>query len=1103
MGFTNEQMQAITERGTNILVSAGAGSGKTAVLSERILSHLKEGVDLDQLIVLTFTKAAAAEMKERIEQKIKDEVMAGNKALEPQLEKISTANITNFDSFTQNFVKRYHYLLGVESQLSIIDKQIVHEKLSEYIDTYLKNGIEANNQELIWLIEQYAVSYNDYEKLVQLLVELYPKFADYRAANHDFKFQIELDHFKQQFVQMINEIIKRMNDEIKKIHESCTEEIALKHAEGVSERYAIIQEVTSISSFQAMIDEYVYQREIKKNYPAISKALSEETLAFFTKQKELLDKKLMADLLKYSTMLKGVSIESQIEFHHKINEVLIDLYLNVEKQLLEFKHANSSFEFIDFSVMLIKVLEDYPDIRNELRSNLVEIMVDEYQDTNDIQEKIISLLANNNFFCVGDQKQAIYRFRGGNPDLIDAKYQAYSATSSENSQVNGKNIDLNKNFRSKEDVLTQINLVFENIMSKEYGGVEYNASQRLNFGNDKLSLSGQSKMEVCFVPSDYKDQGFKERHLYEAAIIAKDIKAKIASSKVVQDDSLRQPVYSDFAILTGSKATYNDIKKVFEYYQIPLVSGNAEPFKVAQEFIVFKNLLMLLEILFNHEHKNEDKLFGLVVIARSYLFRLSDQVIQDAVLFIRSKSNFHEAVQESSFKEIYHLIKNIKAENTFVNLQTISLEIINEFNLIGKLILLENPVVAEQRLNYLVKLMSNFDNLNYSLAQVVDYFEKIYAGDEKIDIEFEQILNIDVDAVKIMTIHKSKGLQFKYCYIIEMNKQFNRSHTLHELSPKIIFTKQQMFVADMRNEFLFKPLLKELHGRADFKEAISEKIRLFYVALTRAEEKLIFFVDQLVDKKGNEKKTPALDVQSFNCFADMLVPLLPQLEKQLDLISYEIPEDEINDIGRGISNKMNERNPKYESVVEYRELETKLKTTTSSRASMHNFELTNSEEQYVLAKGNELHELIEMTDFNLIASGETVIPVELTKLVELFRENQLLDPSFNYYHEYQFNYQIGTETKNGIIDLLVHDTNTNKYYIIDFKLSKIDKPEYELQLNTYYNYLINRFGEKIDCDLILISLNQNILKRMKKWYNNIGGKHNEDIWLWRHNVNSQ
>ena len=440
--WTKEQESAIYECGKNIIVSAGAGSGKTAVLSERVLEKVMHGTDVDRLLILTFTKAAAAEMKERIRKKIKK-----NNLVE-QLNKLDNSYITTFDSYSLSIVKKYHYLLNVKKNVNIIENNVLNIKTQEYLDEVMEEKYLEKDNNFCKLINDFCIKDDDDIKasILNLNNKLNMKYDKKEYLNNYLE-----KYYSEEYIM----------DKIKQYEELLKSKVKLfditlyKLGDMVDTDY--FTKLMDMCNNLINSDNY---HDIKTSVEVITRLpnLPRGSDEFTKKTKD--DLKGVLDEIKSLTYFTSIDeIKNNILMTKPYVEAIIDIINKLDSKIEFYKHENDLYDFVDISKMAIKVVMENNNIRDEIKNYFLEILVDEYQDTSDLQEAFISLICNDDLYMVGDVKQSIYRFRNANPNIFREKYNNYEKNNG------GMKIDLLKNFRSREEVLNNINLIFDYIMS--------------------------------------------------------------------------------------------------------------------------------------------------------------------------------------------------------------------------------------------------------------------------------------------------------------------------------------------------------------------------------------------------------------------------------------------------------------------------------------------------------------------------------------------------------------------------------------------------------------------------------------------------------------
>lgn len=1012
--WTLEQLDAINLDNSNIIVSAGAGSGKTAVLSERVIRKLKDGVDIDSLLILTFTKAAAGEMKERIRKKI-----TNDSSLEGQLSKIDSAYITTFDAYALALVKKYHYLLNLSSNIKIAESSIISIQKEHILDGIMDSYYAKNDKCFLNLINDFCIK--DDLEIRRAILNINSKM-DMIYDKEKYISDYILKFYSDEYIDSkINDFQKLLCNKVLEIEDSLSNlksYVDSTYYDKIKESLSNLIKSFDYESIKSNIniklpnlpkDSEIGSKEIKDNIASIIKELKE--LLIYADVKEI--KKGILATKKYTT-------------------VILDIIDKLDKEIKEYKFKNDIFEFNDIASMAIKLLADNEDVRLDLKNKFNEIMIDEYQDTNDLQDLFISYIENNNVYMVGDIKQSIYRFRNANPKLFGDKYRNYS-----NNQ-GGVKIDLNKNFRSREEVLEDINSIFNNIMFINRGNADYKNSHQMVFGNDLYTTSGRNENNnhLELLNYNYDNSSSFTKTEMEIFIIAKDIKEKIDSKYQVFDIELgynRTINYSDIAILMDRTTNFDLYKKIFEYFNIPLTLYKDEKITDNINLNIIKNILILIMKVKSQEF---DKSFEycFMSILRSYLFNTSDEEIFN---MIRTK-NYNYILLD----KINYLSLNIESNS----LDQIIRLIIKEFNIYDRLVLIgdiNNNMVC---LEYLVNLTSTLAAQGYTLSDFIDYLDDIIAN--KYDIRFLVDKNNN-DSVKIMTIHKSKGLEFKVCYYSGLYSKFNIS----DIKDYFIFDNEFGIITPYIDSGIHFTIYKDLLKYRFIEEEISEKIRLFYVALTRSKEKMIMVASVDFDKPKKNKYMSFLDI--VGDIKDIIPNIIDINVDDLHLTKN------YNDITKvNIKEKVNIDNSslvvsEYKQDTVYEE---------NRHFSKNNTKLLSKEEVNNIKYGKQIHLLFENTNF-LNPDYQNMSDNE-RKLIDKFISTGILDGAINVYKEYEF-MDINNDIKyHGIIDLLLE--YEDEFKIVDYKLKNIKDDEYLKQLNGYKNYIEKVSDKKVSIYLYSI-----------------------------------
>lgn len=1007
--WTKEQNDAIYKSGTNIIVSAGAGSGKTAVLSERVIDKLKQGIHINELLILTFTKAAASEMKERIRKKIKKENLV------QELDMIDAAYITTFDSFALSIVKKYHYLINVSKDVNIIEESVVKIKKEEFLDEIFEEKYR-NDNDFKKLISDFCVK-DDKEIRTQILnisdkldmlIDKIDYLKNYQFSDINKDINSYLIYIKKQ-VLSLEDIITELSDYI--------------DSEYLNKLYESINPLLSSVTY----DEIKINSNLK--LPPLPRGSLDET----KKIKDKLNKKIKSinDLCSYENI---DNIKDTILKTKDYVKVIIDIILNLTKKINYYKHQNDLYEFTDIALLAIKIVKENPHIALELKNSFKEIMIDEYQDTNDLQEEFIKYISSNNVYMVGDIKQSIYRFRNANPNIFKNKYDSYSK------EIGGIKIDLNKNFRSRKEVLDDINLIFNLIMNDDIGGADYLKTHQMVFGNNAYINEGATKQDYDLEILEYENNNNNfSKDEVECFLIANDIKNKIDNNYQVFDKDelvLRKARYSDFVILLDRSANFDLFKKIFEYHQIPLNILKEEKMNNDQDIYVLNNLIKFV-IKVNNKEYDSDFRYLFISIMRSFIYNEKDDVIFKYFL----NKNYYDSDLFKKAKEI-----SIDFSPSYV-----INEILEKFSFYEKLITIGNIEASLIKVDQIIDMANNLTD--YDIILFSNHLDKMIRENYQIKYQINNDLG---DAVKIMTIHKSKGLEYHICYFANMYKSFN----IRELNEKFLYSNKYGIVTPYFDEGIGNTIYKTLIKEDYIKEEISEKIRLFYVALTRAKEKMIMVIPYSEINSFNKELVLKNDIkEQYRSFLDIINSIKNRLEKYLikvDVLNltkdYNLIKENNYDIFE--LEKLNVEN----IIVENEEIK-------ESNFSKKINEVITKDKKKLLKFGTEFHELLENLDFNKEINLENKFYQE--KISNFLKSDILKNyQDAKIFKEYEFMYIKDDIKYHGIIDLMLeYDDHID---IIDYKLKNIDDKKYVEQLNGYKSFIESKSNKKVNLYLYSI-----------------------------------
>lgn len=1010
--WTDEQWNAIYDKGHNIIVSAGAGSGKTAVLSERVIENLKSGMSIKEVLLLTFTKAASLEMKTRIRNKIKK-----NPSLSKELSLIDEAYITTFDSFALSIVKKYHYILNISPNVSIIDGSLIRIKKKEILTNIFDKYYENRNEKFLKLISDFCIK--DDKEIFDSVLSIYSKI-DLKYNKNEY-----LDNYINEYFN-----IDRINNDIKdyeKLLMSKFEEL-----DYLIEDMSYYIDSDYITNLRLIISNLMHSKtydEIVSNLsveiPRLPKGSTDEV-----KEKKELINDVIKNIKSLCTYKNREEIMSSILSTKDYKEVIIDILKDFDEYVMAYKYENDIYEFTDIANLAIKLVKENVSVKEELKSSFKEIMIDEYQDTNDLQEILINMISNNNVYMVGDIKQSIYRFRNANPDIFKEKYNKYS------NHIGGEKIDLNKNFRSREEVLNNINLLFNKVMDESIGGADYIKSHQMIFGNKSYIKKGKTLQNYDFELYSYmydkKSEYSKEE--IETFIIAKDILSKVKGNYQIFDKDtsvLRNAEYSDFVILMDRTTNFDLYKKIFLYLGIPLELYKDETMNEDTDIIVLNNLIKFTIKLDTGVYDKElEYLFTSVM--RSFLCESTDEKIFDTIK--------NKTILTSPLANKVRKIKlNNKSSYEIIN------DLINEFDFYNKLITIGNESASSVKLNSILSNAKTTSSIGYDINSFSEYLDNVIK--EKIDIKYTIHSGVS-NSVKIMTIHKSKGLEFPICYFSGLYKPFNIS----DIKEKFTYSNKYGIITPYFDEGVAETIYKHLLKNDYLKEEISEKIRLFYVALTRAKEKMILVMPYEEIVNGKESDLVSSVVRSkYKSLLDIVTSTLVSLTKYVTVIDYN-KSGITKDYSLLIKKDFKSGIEKSTEVLNVNELLVENETLIDKHYSKENNKLITSDVKKNMKFGKYVHEVLEY--FDLKKKDYSYIKDEFIKnKIISFSNLPIFDNvnEANIFHEYEFIYTLNNTKYHGVIDLMLE--YPSHIDIIDYKLSDVTDINYISQLNGYKEYI--------------------------------------------------
>ena len=880
MKWTEEQRKVITLRDRNILVSAAAGSGKTAVLVQRILSKImdpKRPVDIDRLLIMTFTRAAAGEMKERISNAIDQALYENpdNEHLQKQATLIHNAQITTIDGFCSYIIRNYFHMVDLDPGYRTAEEGELKLLKEDVMKDLLEEAYEKADPKFLSLVECYASGKSD-DEIREMVYKLYNA-----AMSHPFPEEWLEECLNVYQVENIEDL--RKTNWIRLLWETLDEKVIQAEALAESARRLCEEPDGPYIYEEALADDLNFWREIRRlkdtrDYDKVAETLAGHTFAKLSaKRDSSIDpfKKEQAKELRDEE--KEICKELSTKFFNQKEEILLELIACAREPLeglteltRQFKEAFSRkkreknlLDFTDMEHFALRILVEKVDeeliptqAARELSEKYEEVMVDEYQDSNFVQELITTMVSGwvskrKNIFMVGDVKQSIYRFRLARPELFMEKYHSYSLEDSEEQRI-----DLHKNFRSRAEVLNSVNYIFRQIMGEDLGGITYDDDNALYPGASFPDGEDPEfvRTEVLIVEKDGEEaqdeQEQKNAREMEALAIAQRIHRMIGKDRILDKETgeYREIRYGDIVILLRSATGWSEtFSQVLSSRGIPVYSASRTGYFSAQEVVTLLNYLRVCdnplqdipltgvlhspivgctaqELAMLRSECPDGRVYDSICAYVEKAEEISEEnveklrLVQKLKLFLSQLTKFRDM---AAYTPIHELILYILKDTGYGRYARA----------------IPGGAQRGANLHMLVEKAMDYEKTSYrGLFNFIRYIEKL----QKYEVDFGEVNLADAGsgAVQIMTIHKSKGLEFPVVFAAGMGKQFN----FQDINAKFLIHPELGFGVDAifpEKRLIVSAMQKQIIRRELKRESLGEELRVLYVALTRAKEKLI------------------------------------------------------------------------------------------------------------------------------------------------------------------------------------------------------------------------------------------------------------------------
>lgn len=886
MGWTDEQMRAITgDTGGNILVSAAAGSGKTAVLVERVLRKILTGAaSVDRLLVVTFTEAAAAEMREKIIKRLTKELDNSERTpeelrmLKSQVRLAESADIMTIDAFCGRVVRNNFHVLGTDPNAAVIDEAMSEllraEAVDNVFDRLYKTEDKADAERFSRLIDAYASERSDegLEKLIYAVYKFISSFAEPEGW---------LDEAVNVYRRPVKDMphVRYMESVTRRAAESCAAALAdfldggasPGAAEYARELLSVANEFLDSADWDGLYEVYKARMKKSRKKNAVPPVAEREPEAEGAEYERLIYiSRTFASQLKNGVTEPFSKIEEQCDagaLEREAEDIvwIVKLFIGEFKRI---KDSRALCEFSDIEHLAYELFKEHEDIRAQYRDKYDEILIDEYQDTNGLQDSIFRLISKDNMFMVGDLKQSIYRFRGGDPYIFKSKSELYGGDKTEDIKIT-----LSQNFRSRMEILDGVNDIFECIMSDEAGDVRYSGSERIVREKERDyypedGAGASSELHYISVPKASGADRYEEEVRFAVEKIAELLSSGI---RVYDKDtgSTRPIRKKDIVILENSvKSNGEQIVRYLEDRGIDAYVEN-ELFFDRREI---KIMLALLSVINNAKQD-----IPLISVMRSPIGGFSDDELARIRLASR-KGGFSDAL--SAYvrgggtlitrrygyvsgrlsrrlplrRRCRRFLRDIRRWRSYVRNRSVAALIwtlYEETYFYDMMGAIERGEEAQLNLRLLYERAKQYESAGFKgLFNFIKYISTLEERER--DIAGAAPVGENHDVVRVMTIHKSKGLEFPVVFLIGAGKKFTNKKDVSfvDMHKDLMLGLPYInYEGHYRRRSKIQELIKKVNGR----ELCSERMRLLYVALTRARERLFAVVCESAEDDETEE----------------------------------------------------------------------------------------------------------------------------------------------------------------------------------------------------------------------------------------------------------
>lgn len=884
--YTPDQRKAVIAEGRNVLVSASAGSGKTFVMIERVIRLIVEGkAEVEEILAVTYTTAAAEEMKQKLVKAIIAEINAGRDAarFRKALSEVPTASISTFHSFCANLIRTYFYALDVDPSVSVADENQAGELKNKALDSLFESLYETRDEDFLYLVRIMGRSRGD-DSLKETVKKLY-EFASSEKSAEEFLTKAAENITEKSFYKSENELygifaayikeLIRIGENLASLAESYGYAV---YVEYVGELLVKLKTCLNAKDFRSLI------KAAGLSVPKAPRTTSkdDEDLAAYKGKLEYFKKKckdVYDDIREASPNDDEEKDLSEYLSTARATKALCRLTIDFGKEYARLKADAAALDFADLEHFAYRLLSENPDVLSAVKQKYKYVFADEYQDVNGIQEAILSLISSDNAFMVGDVKQSIYAFRGCNPDIIAAKFERYE-------RGEGETVSLDANFRSTDAVLAAVNKTFSPIMTKDFGGTDYKNNPMTGSGKYP---QGYGETILIEIPEAEKEKTIKggvydivddvnapapKAAFAEGAVVA-NIVRKEAGGKVydLKAKREREVTPKDFAVLTRNSSGFpTEIVRHLKRNDIPVSSSAKNPVGDYPEIKLLKDLLKIIV-----RFADDAPLFACLKSAIGGVSEAEAAEIKRAAYAAITSDTGDKpaATKKPTFADCYrwYLLsgedENIRNKLKNFDEYISKIRLLSGFENAGEIL---SRVLSETGLD--LEILSQ-KNGEIRLSRVERFIAEAGSGENGLSVsKFLTRAESDDgdvsvgssdgdDSVTVTSMHASKGLEYPIVILAGLGKRFNLDDTKKEiLTDRYEGIALKFYDEESKRTKITLP-------RAAFKErarlnAIKEEMRVFYVAMTRAECKLYLVTSEPVEE--NDDFTSILFANKFSDF---------------------------------------------------------------------------------------------------------------------------------------------------------------------------------------------------------------------------------------------